>query len=183
MTSRLATIYQKTALPALKEQFGYTNVMAIPKITKVSINVGINARQSDTSKAIEIAENTLERITGQKPVRRIARKAISAFKIRENMVVGVTVTLRGQRMYDFLDRLINVSIPRIRDFRGISAKGVDAQGNLTIGFREHNVFPEIKSDEVERIHGLEVSIATTATTREEGLALLTALGVPFQKKS
>jgi len=182
MKSALHQHYIKVVVPALNEHFGKKNPHAVPKITKVSLNVGINARQAD-SHHIEIAESTLLRITGQKPVRTKARKAISAFKIRDNMVVGVKVTLRGERMYDFLEKLINVSIPRIRDFRGLVAKNIDKQGNLTIGFKEHNVFPEIKSDEVERLHGLEVTVGTTARNYEEGLVLLTALGFPFQKKS
>lgn len=183
MKSRLYEQYKKEAIPALKEKFGYGNNLAVPRILKVSINIGINARNTEHSKAVELAENTLERITGQKPVRAIARKAISAFKIRENMVVGVRVTLRDQKMYDFLDRLVHISIPRIRDFRGLSPKIVDSTGNLTIGFKEHNVFPEIKSDEMERTHGLEVSISTSAGDYQTGLALFTALGFPFQKKN
>jgi len=183
MKSRLYEQYKEKAVPALKEQFGYVNNLSVPKVLKVSINVGINARNTEHSKIVELAESTLARITGQKPVRTIARKAISSFKVRENMVVGVRVTLRGQQMYSFLDRLVHVAIPRIRDFRGLPTKNVDSTGNLTIGFKEHNVFPEIKSDEIERVHGLEISIATSAIDHASGLALFTALGFPFQKKN
>ncbi len=181
MKSILYKKYQEEVKPALKEKFGIKNQMAIPKIIKVSINSGINARNTD-SHFVELVDNTLTRITGQKPIKTKAKKAISAFKVRENMVVGVTVTLRGQKMYDFLDKLINISIPRIRDFRGLSEKNVDKQGNLNLGFKEHNVFPEIRSDEVERIHGLQISISTTAEKYDRGLELFKLLGFPFQKK-
>lgn len=180
MNSRLYQKYLKEIVPALQEKFGFKNKLAVPKVVKVSVNVGINARISDSG-YLESVEKDLARITGQKPVRTKAKKAISAFKIRENMAVGVKVTLRGRRMYDFLDKLINVSIPRIRDFRGLALKSVDAQGNLTIGFSEHNVFAEIRSDEVERIHGLEVTVTTNAGSRDAGLELLRLLGFPFQK--
>lgn len=181
MKSRLQEKYKKEVVPALKEKFGYKNIMAIPKITKVVLNVGINSRNTDSG-LLDAVESTLTRISGQKPVRTKAKKAISAFKVKENMVVGVVVTLRGQRMYDFLDKLINVSLPRIRDFRGVSEKNIDKQGNLTIGFKEHIVFPEIRSDEVERIHGLQVTITTTAGNSAAGEAMFRLLGFPFQKK-
>ncbi|MFA6918758.1 MAG: 50S ribosomal protein L5 [Patescibacteria group bacterium] len=180
MKSRLYTKYQEVR-PILKDKFGIKNAMAIPKIVKVSINSGINARSTD-SHFVELVDSTLTRITGQKPIHTKAKKAISAFKVRENMVVGVTVTLRGQKMYDFLEKLINISIPRIRDFRGLSEKNIDKQGNLNLGFKEHNVFPEIRSDEVERLHGLQISISTTAGDFEKGLELFKLLGFPFQKK-
>lgn len=181
MNSRLYKKYQEEITPKLMAKFGYKNKMAVPKIEKVSLNVGINSRNTDGGYN-EAVENTLIRITGQKPIKTKAKKAISAFKVRENMVVGMKVTLRGQRMYDFLDKLINISIPRIRDFRGLNITAVDGQGNLNLGFKEHNVFPEIRSDEIERIHGLEISIATTAKNRAEGLALFELLGFVFQKK-
>jgi large subunit ribosomal protein L5 len=180
MKSILYKKYQESSIPTLKEKFGYKNVNSVPKIEKVSVNVGINAKNAESNYA-ENVENILERITGQKPVKTKARKAVSAFKIREGMVVGVKATIRGQRMYDFLDKFVNVAIPRIRDFRGLSVKNIDRQGNLTLGIREHNVFPEIKSDEVERIYSLEVSITTSADTYEEGLELFRSLGFPFQK--
>ena len=181
MKSILYQKYQKESIPALQEKFGYKNKIAVPKIEKVSVNVGINARSAENNYA-ENVENMVAKITGQKPVKTKAKKAISAFKIRENMVVGVKVTLRGQRMYDFLDKLILVAIPRIRDFRGLDPKNIDKQGNLTLGLKEHNVFPEIKSDEVERIYGLEISITTSAKNHEEALELFKTLGFPFQKK-
>lgn len=165
----------------MQKMFGAKNIMAVPKIEKISLNVGINSRQENNFQ--EIVESTLTRISGQKPVKTKAKKAISAFKVKENMVVGMKVTLRGQRMYDFLEKLINVSIPRIRDFRGLSEKSVNRQGNLSLGFKEHNVFPEIRSDEIERIHGLEVTLSTNANDQEKGLALFRLLGFPFKKET
>lgn len=180
MKSRLHEKYVKEVRPALKEKFDIANSMAIPKITKVTINSGINARNSD-SHLVEVVESTIARITGQKPVRTKASKAISAFKVRENMVVGVSATLRGQKMYDFLDKLVSISIPRIRDFRGLAVKNVDKQGNLNLGFKEHTVFPEIKADELEKVHGLQISITTTAGNYDRGLELFKLMGFPFQK--
>lgn len=180
MKSRLYKKYQDEIVSALQEKFDIKNKMAVPKIEKVSVNIGVNSKQTDSG-YLDMLENTLVRITGQKPIRTKARKAISAFKIREGQIVGMKVTLRGERMYDFIDKLINVSIPRIRDFRGLSPKNVDRQGNLTLGFKEHNVFPEIKSDEVERIHGLEISVATTAKEQAKGFELFKLLGFPFKK--
>ncbi|MFA6525902.1 MAG: 50S ribosomal protein L5 [Candidatus Buchananbacteria bacterium] len=182
MESRLHKKYQKEVVPALKEKFGYKNIMSVPKILKVTINVGINSRNTDSG-LLDNVENNLRRITGQKPVRTKSRAAISAFKVKENMVVGVVVTLRGQKMYDFLDKLINISLPRIRDFRGVSAGNIDQQGNMSIGFKEHVVFPEIRSDEVERIHGMQVNITTNSKSHEEGEELFRLLGFPMQKKS
>ncbi|MFA5029663.1 MAG: 50S ribosomal protein L5 [Patescibacteria group bacterium] len=182
MKTRLAKKYQTEVIPAMQEKFGFKNKLAVPRIEKVTINVGINSRNTDSG-YLENVEKNIIRITGQKPVRTKARQAISAFKIRENMVVGVKVTLRGNRMYDFLDKLINIAIPRIRDFRGLPLKNVDQRGNLNLGFKEHNVFPEIKSDEVEKIHGLEIAVTTTAQTQAEGVELFRLLGFPFQKKS
>ncbi|MFA6322412.1 MAG: 50S ribosomal protein L5 [Candidatus Buchananbacteria bacterium] len=173
-------IYKKSAITALKEKFGYKNEMAAPKILKVVINVGAGQGLKDP-KFNELAESTLMRITGQRPVKTLAKKSISNFKIREGLIVGLMVTLRGQRMYDFLNKLINITLPRVRDFRGLDPKSVDLQGNLNLGFREHISFPEIKSDEVERIHGLQICVVTSAKTHEEGLELLKLLGFPFQK--
>ena len=173
--------FNKEVAPALKEKFGYKNVLAIPKIEKVVVNIGTGRGLQD-AKFNEVAESTLQRITGQRPVKTIAKKSISNFKIREGLVVGMMTTLRGPRMYDFLDKLVNITLPRIRDFRGISDKSVDPQGNLTIGFKEHIAFPEIKSDEVEKIHGLQVTIVTSAKSRAEGLELFKLLGFPFQIK-
>lgn len=173
--------YEKEVVPKFMADFDYKNKLAVPKITKVTLNVGVGKGLTD-AKFNELVVNTLQRITGQKPVTSKARKSIAAFKIREGMVVGYKVTLRGQRMYDFLNKLIHIAIPRVRDFYGLDPKkSLDNQGNLTIGFKEHVVFPEIKFDEVERLHGLEVSITTTAKTKEEGLNLFRMLGFPFKK--
>jgi large subunit ribosomal protein L5 len=178
---RLEHKYKKEIIKKLREKFGYKNDLAAPKLEKAVVNVGVG-RHAKEKNYIESVENNLARITAQKPIKTRAKKAISAFKIKEGMVVGLTATLRGKRMYDFVERLINISFPRIRDFRGISEKQVDRQGNLTIGFREHLAFPEISFQEVDSIHGLEVSIATTAKTKEEGLELFKLLGFPFKKE-
>ena len=178
--NRLKEKYNKEILPALQEKFEYKNKLAVPKLSKITINIGLGKSLQDST-FTDTAVNTLTRISGQKPVLTKAKKSISNFKIREGMNVGAKVTLREARMYDFLDKLMNIALPRVRDFRGISPKAVDGQGNLNIGFKEHIVFPEIKSDEVEKLHGLEVSISTTAKNREEGLVLFEALGMPFKK--
>ncbi|TAL20596.1 50S ribosomal protein L5 [Patescibacteria group bacterium] len=178
--ARLKERYKKIAVPALIKEFGYKNHLSVPRVTKAVINVGISAKNNDP-KFFETAESSLRRITGQKPVRTLAKKSISNFKIRKNMTVGMMVTLRGERLYSFLEKLINVTLARVRDFRGLSPKSVDSRGNLTIGFREHVAFPEIRSDEVERVHGLEVTVVTNACSREESLALLKQLGFPFIK--
>lgn len=180
MIYNLKEKYIKEVIPALKKDLGIDNVMALPKIKKVTINIGLGKSLSDP-KFTEIAQSTLTKISGQKPVFRKAKKSISAFKIRQGLEVGLMVTLRGKRMYDFLSKLINVALPRARDFRGLDSKSIDEMGNLTIGFREHIIFPEIKSDEIEKIHGLEVSISTTASSKEEGLKLFEKLGFPFKK--
>lgn len=181
MKSTLYQKYQAESVPALKEKFGYKNINAVPKIEKVSVNIGINARNTE-SNYVDNVESIVTRITGQKPVKTKAKKAISAFKIREGMVVGVKATLRGQMMYDFLDKLVLVAVPRIRDFRGLDIKNIDNTGNLTLGFKEYNIFPEILPDEVERNYGLEISITTSAKNYEEGLELFKTLGFPFKKK-
>lgn len=180
--NRLKEKYQKEVIPSLKEKFGLKNNMAVPRLSRVTINVGISAARRD-DKYQEVIERTLTRISGQKPVLTTAKKAISAFKIREGNVVGAKVVLRGNRMYDFVDKLVSVTFPRVKDFRGISPKSVDADGNLTVGFKEHLVFGEIDPDEVETIHGLEVTVSTTAGSREHGLELFTALGFPFKKSN
>jgi len=173
--------YNTTVLPALREQFGHKNPMEVARIEKVTINVGLSSKKDP--KFIEVVEKTLERISGQKPVRTKARKAIAGFKIREGMVLGACVTLRGERMWQFLDRLVNVSFPRIRDFRGIEEKSVDRSGNFNYGFKEHVAFPEIDANAVDQLHGLQVVITTTADSREEGLALFKGLGFPFKKSN
>jgi len=172
--------YTTTIAPQLKVQLGLKNIMQVPHIEKVVINVGVGRFTKD-KQYIENVEHTLLRITGLKPVRTKARQSISNFKIREGNVVGVKVTLRGKRMYDFLEKLLRVTLPRVRDFRGISKKGFDATGNYTLGFKEHLAFPEIKADEVDLIHGLEIVVHTTARDKETGLLLLTAMGFPFAK--
>ena len=177
---RLQELYKKNIMPKMKEKFGYKNRLETPKVNKVVINVGVG-RFSKDKKHIENVVNSLSRITGQKPVLTKSKQSISGFKVREGNTVGVMVTLRGKRMYDFLDKLVNATFPRVRDFRGLEKKGIDSAGNLSIGFREHLAFPEIKADEVDRIHGLEVCISTTAETKEEGLELFKLMGFPFKK--
>jgi len=173
--------YLKEIAPKLKEELGCKNSMAVPRLDKVTINVGVGRAIKDP-KFIDVVVDTLTRISGQKPVFTKARKSISNFKIRSGMTVGTMITLRGNRMYDFVDKLINVTLPRTRDFRGIPPKTVNSEGNLNIGFKEHTVFPEIKSDEVETIHGIEANISTTAKTKEEGLLLFKLLGFPLQEE-
>lgn len=172
--------YSKEIAPALAKDLGIKNPLAVPKVTAVTVSLGASHGLKDP-KFLDIAESTLTRITGQKPVRTKAKKSIASFKIRQGMVVGMRVTLRGPRMWHFLEKLLSVTFPRIRDFRGISDKLIDGRGNISIGFREFLSFPEIRPDEVERVHGLEITVSTTAQTRAKGLALLKALGFPFKK--
>lgn len=171
--------YLKTIRPALAKDLGISNPMAVPRVVSVTVGVGLSHGLKD-AKFLDVADSVLARITGQKPVRTKAKQSISNFKIRKGMVVGMRVTLRGQRMWDFLNKLVNVTFPRIRDFRGISSKLVDGQGNVSVGFREFLPFPEIRPDEVERVHGLQVTVTTTAHDRKKGTALLLALGFPFK---
>jgi len=178
---RLKEKYNKQVIKALQEKFGFSNVNQAPKIIKAVINVGVG-RNAKEQAFIDNAEKSLIKITGQRPVRTKAKKSISTFKIRQGMIVGLKVTLRHDRMFDFLEKLINVSFPRIRDFRGISEKMIDRTGNLTIGFKEHIAFPEIRVDEIENVHGLEICISTTAKNRGEGLELFRQLGFPFKKE-
>lgn len=173
--------YNKGIIPAMKEKFGYKNVMEIPKLEKVTLNTGLGSALKD-DKYTELVEKTLTNISGQKAVRAKARKAIAGFKIREGMDVGVKVTLRGQKMYDFVDKLINITLPRVRDFWGISEKVVDKKGNISIGFKDHTVFPEVSPEEIDRLHGLQVNIKTTANSHEEGVELFKLMGFPFDKK-
>ncbi len=177
---RLQDIYKSEVQPKLMKDLGITNPMAAPIIEKVVVNAGLGKGIQDSG-YIEAAVEMLTRITGQQPVQTKARKSISNFKVREGMVVGAKVTLRGDRMYAFLDKLLNVSLPRVRDFRGISRKSFDGKGNYSLGFREHIVFPEISTDDVERLMGLEVNISTSAETDEGGMKLLEMLGFPFEK--
>ena len=176
------TFYKQEVLPKLRSEFGYKNVHSVPTLKSVTLNVGLGAGLKD-AKIIETAEKTLTKISGQKPVNTKARKSIATFKIREGNVVGMKVTLRGKRMWDFMEKLIKVSLPRVRDFRGLPPKAFDGQGNYSIGFKEHIAFPEIHSDEIDLIHGLQVTIATSATTDEESMSLLTHLGLPLKKEA
>jgi large subunit ribosomal protein L5 len=179
--SRLKTHYQETITPKLKEQFGYTNIHQVPKISKVVINRGLG-EASQNAKALESSLSELAIITGQKPIVTRAKKAIAGFKIREGMPVGAMVTLRSDKMYAFLDRLISLALPRIRDFRGVSPKSFDGRGNYSLGVREQLIFPEIEYDRIDQIRGFDISIITTANTDEEGRALLKEMGMPFRDK-
>lgn len=181
MSDRLKTLYQETIVPKLKEQFGYTNIHQVPRVIKVTVNRGLG-EASQNAKALESSLSELATITGQKPVVTRAKKAIAGFKIRQGMPVGVMVTLRSRRMYSFLDRLINLALPRIRDFRGISPRSFDGRGNYTLGIREQLIFPEIDYDRIDQIRGMDISIITTAKTDEEGRALLKEMKMPFREK-
>ncbi len=179
MATKLKTLYQETIVPKLTEQFQYTNLHQVPKVVKVTVNRGLG-EAAQNAKALESSLNEMATITGQKPVVTRAKKAIAGFKIRQGMPVGNMVTLRGDRMYAFLERLINLALPRIRDFRGISPKSFDGRGNYTLGVREQLIFPEVDYDSVDQIRGMDISIITTANTDEEGRALLKAMGMPFR---
>ena len=177
--SRLRERYVKDVVPALKKEFGYTNVMAIPKIQKVVVNMGLGEATAN-AKIIDVATDELGRITGQKPVVRRAKKSIAQFKVRQGQPVGTMVTLRGERMYEFLDRLVSIALPRVRDFKGISAKGFDGRGNYTLGLRDQIIFPEIDYMKVDKARGMNVSVVTTAKTDEEARKLLQLIGLPFR---
>lgn len=168
--------------PALKQELGYRNVWQVPRLEKVVVSVGLGQGLKDAKFAVA-AVNTLRRITGQKPVETLAKQSIANFKIRQGQVVGLKVTLRGERMFDFLQKLVQVTLPRVRDFRGLDPQAVDRNGNVSIGVKENLPFPEISADEVERMHGVEVTVVTTARSREDGLALLRCLGLPFRASS
>lgn len=178
MSVAIKETYAKEVAPALKEQFDLP-AMRVPKIKKVTINTGLSSKKDP--KFIETMVNTLERISGQKPVVTKSRKSIAGFKIREGAANGAMVTLRGERMWDFLDKLVNVTFPRVRDFRGIEESTVDSHGNFNVGIKEHIAFPEVEADAIESLHGLQVNITTTAHNKEEGLALFKGLGFPFKK--
>ncbi|MCF6276805.1 MAG: 50S ribosomal protein L5 [Candidatus Magasanikbacteria bacterium] len=180
MDSKLQTIYKKEIVPALKKEFGFNNLMQVPKIEKVIINVGYG-RHNKNKSYIENVENTLSRITGQRPVHNLAKQSISNFKIREGMDIGMSVTLRGKSMYDFLYRFIHIALPRVRDFRGLNPKSFDKQGNYSIGIKENIAFPEVTAETLEKIHGLQVVIATTANNKKEGMSLLRKMGLPIKK--
>ena len=177
MPDKLKVVYQEKIVPTLMDQFKYTNIHQVPKLVKVTVNRGLG-EASQNAKALDSSINEIGIITGQKPVVTRARKAIAGFKIRKGVPVGVMVTLRADRMYDFLDRLINLALPRIRDFRGISPKSFDGRGNYSLGLREQLIFPEIEYDSIDQIRGMDISIITTANTDEEGRALLKEMGMP-----
>jgi len=179
--ARLKQHYQKSVIPALVKEFGYKNVMAVPKIQKVSVNIGLG-EATQNAKLMDGAVNELGQIAGQKPVVTKAKKSIAAFKLREGMAIGSMVTLRGDRMYEFLDRLMNVALPRVRDFRGVSSKSFDGRGNYTLGVRDQLIFPEIDYNKVEKVKGMNISITTSAKTDAEGLALLKHMGMPFRQQ-
>lgn len=178
--ARLQQYYRDTVVKQLMEQFAYKSVMEVPKITKITLNMGVGEAVGDR-KVIENAVGDLTKIAGQKPVVTLARKSVAGFKVRENWPIGCKVTLRRDRMYEFLDRLVNVAIPRIRDFRGLSGKAFDGRGNYSLGVKEQIIFPEIEYDKIDVLRGLDVTITTTAKTDEEGRALLAAFNFPFRK--
>lgn len=176
--ARLQQYYRDTVVPQLRKDLGITNAMEVPKITKITVNMGVGEAVAD-KKVIDAAVTDLTKITGQKPVVCQARKSIASFKVREGLAIGCKVTLRGARMYEFLDRLISVAMPRIRDFRGVSGKSFDGRGNYTLGMKEQLSFPEVEFDKIDRLRGLEVTIVTTAKSDEESKKLLSMLGMPF----
>jgi large subunit ribosomal protein L5 len=179
--ARLREHYTKNVIPALTQEFGYKNVMAVPKIEKISLNIGLG-EATGNPKLMDGAVNELGQIAGQRPVICKATKSIAAFKLRENMPIGCMVTLRGDRMYEFLDRLVSVSLARVRDFRGISTKAFDGRGNYTLGLKDQLIFPEIDYNKVEKTKGMNICFTTTAKTDAEGLALLKQMGLPFAAK-
>ena len=179
-TPRLAKRFQDDIAPALMKQFNYTSVMQVPRLKKICINQGVNGATSD-KKLVDIALNEMTAIAGQKAVASHAKKAISNFKLREGMPIGARVTLRQNRMFEFLDRLVSVALPRVRDFKGINNKGFDGRGNYTLGIKEQIIFPEMEIDKVTRINGMDITFVTTAKTNEEAHALLQAMGMPFKK--
>jgi large subunit ribosomal protein L5 len=177
--SRLKERYLTDVVPALTKEFGYANIMAVPKVQKVVVNMGLGEATQNV-KLIDVAHDELSRITGQRPVTTRAKKSIAAFKVRQGMPVGVSVTLRGERMFEFLDRLMNIALPRVRDFKGVSPKGFDGRGNFTLGLRDQLLFPEIDYMKVDKARGMNVSVVTTARTDQEARRLLQLLGMPFR---
>jgi large subunit ribosomal protein L5 len=180
MSARLKERYVKDVVPALKKEFGYKNVMAVPRIEKVVVNMGLGEATAN-AKLIDTGADELARITGQKPVTRRAKKSIAAFKVRKGMPIGTMVTLRGERMWEFLDRLMSIALPRVRDFKGVSPKGFDGRGNYTLGLRDQLIFPEIDYMKVDKARGMNVSVVTTAKTDEEARKLLQFIGMPFRQ--
>jgi large subunit ribosomal protein L5 len=179
MAARLKALYAKTVAPALKKQFGYSSPMAVPRLAKITVNIGLG-EATQNARLMDAAVQELGQIAGQRPIVNKAKKSISAFKLRQGMPIGCSVTLRGEHMYEFFDRLVNVALPRVRDFRGISAKSFDGRGNYTLGLRDLLIFPEIDYAKVDKTKGMNVTISTTARNDAEGLALLKGMGMPFR---
>jgi len=180
MMARLRAYYEQEVVPALKKEFGIENIMEVPRIEKIVVNMGVGDAVSN-AKLVDAAMDDLALITGQKPRLNRARVSVAAFKLRENMPIGCKVTLRGERMYEFFDRLVNLSLPRIRDFRGVPSRGFDGRGNFTMGIKEHIIFPEIEYDKIAQVFGMDITIVTSARTDEQALALLTHMKMPFRK--
>ena len=180
MSSRLKEMYQNEIVPALTKKFGYKNVMQVPKLDKIVVNMGVGEAK-ENAKLLESAMKDLEIITGQKPITTTAKKSIANFKIREGMKIGCKVTLRGDRMYEFLDRLVNLSLPRVRDFRGVNPNSFDGRGNYALGIREQLIFPEIEYDKIDKTRGMDIIIVTTANTDEEARELLAQFSMPFSR--
>ncbi len=181
MATRLKNLYAEAIVPKLMDQFQYTNIHQVPKLVKISVNRGLG-EAAQNAKSLDASLNEVALITGQKPVVTRAKKAIAGFKIRQGMPVGLMVTLRGERMYAFLDRLVSLALPRIRDFRGVNPKSFDGRGNYTLGVREQLIFPEVEYDRVDQVRGMDISIITTAKNDEEGRALLKEMGMPFREQ-
>ena len=179
--SRLRDFYRTEAMPALRKHFNYKNVMAVPKMVKITVNMGLGEAISN-AKLLDVAAEELAVITGQRPVVTKARKSIAAFKLRQGMPIGVTVTLRGDRMYEFFDRLVNIALPRVRDFRGVSMRSFDGRGNYTLGLRDQLIFPEIEYGKADKARGMNITIVTTAKTDDESHELLRIMGMPFSKR-
>ena len=180
MSSRLKEFYQNEVVPALTKKFGYTNVMQVPKLDKIVVNMGVGEAK-ENAKLLESAMHDMEIITGQKPIMTTAKKSIANFKIREGMKIGCNVTLRGDRMYEFLDRLVNLALPRVRDFRGVNPNSFDGRGNYALGIREQLIFPEIEYDKIDKTRGMDIIIVTTAKTDEEARELLAQFSMPFSR--
>ncbi|HEY9018708.1 50S ribosomal protein L5 [Thiomicrospira sp.] len=178
--ARLKQVYKDQVVSKLVEQFGYKSVMQAPKVTKITINMGVGAALAD-KKVLDNALSDMELIAGQKPVKTLARKSVAGFKVRQGWPIGCKVTLRGEKMYEFLDRLINIALPRVRDFRGVNPKAFDGRGNYTLGVKEQIIFPEIEFEKVDMMRGMDINIATTASTDAEAKALLEAFNFPFKK--
>jgi large subunit ribosomal protein L5 len=180
--NRMQERYQQEVVPALQNAFSYRNVMEVPRVQKVVVNIGLGEAMGN-SKALEAAITDVTTITGQKPIQTKARKSIANFKLREGVIIGVKVTLRGDRMWAFLDRLLNVALPRVRDFRGVSPEAFDGRGNYTLGLRDQLIFPEIEYDKIDKLRGMEITIVTTAKNDEHSRAMLKFLGMPFRKEA